>query len=135
MSNDNNNLAFVHEEWVLEVRKTYRGPFCPENMRLVITCSEGDDDESHRDVRLVLVPDQQEKLQAWLVSNESLKLTLTDDDCTLTLLRCATGLDVECLDSQTWIPKPTKIEIKMTLDLEEVENLTQWLAQPFELRN
>ena len=123
---NNDRLAFVDRESVLEVKKNYAGCFSPEYQRLVIECSStGDDDKSHRDVHLLLSSDQQDKLQAWLLSNEH-ELTLIDDDRTLSLLKIATGLDMKFLDPQWLDPegrksKPIAVKIEMTLDLEEAE--------------
>jgi hypothetical protein len=99
-----NSLTFLDSECLLDVRKTYTG-------LLAIECSTGDDDKSYKEVPLSLTPDQQDKLQAWLASKEP-ELTLTDDEnCTLSLLRRATGLEVKCLDRQTWMEKPAAIKI------------------------
>jgi hypothetical protein len=121
-----NILTFVDREAVLELRKTDAGHYTGH---LRIECSDGDDDESYREVRLYLTPDQQDKLKARLASNEA-TLTLTDEDRTLSLYRRDTGLDLKCRDAQTWMAKPAKptaIEIEMTLKLAQMGELTKWL--------
>jgi hypothetical protein len=77
---NNNRLTFIYKDCILEVSKTYAGCFSPEYQRLSIDCSECEgDDESYREVHLCLMSDQQDQLQAWLLSKEP-ELTFTDED-------------------------------------------------------
>jgi hypothetical protein len=130
-----NELTFLNKECMLDLRKTYAGCFSPEYQRLVVECSTGDDDKSYRDVHSCLPSDQQDKLQAWLLSKEH-ELTFTDDDRTMSLRRSATGLDMKYLDPQWLDPegrksKPIVVKLEMTLDPEQVEKLSTWLSQPY----
>lgn len=116
---------FSRQERQLTLQKT------PTGRLPVIICNQVDDDKSYKDVHMSLAPDQIDQLKAWLASKES-ELTLIDFDCTLSLLRRGNGLEVKCKDPQAWSKKPAGIELEMTLDSEQVEKLTQWLAQPYE---